>query len=817
MWIEKEQAVLKGFYTKFFVSLIIIVVAFGLVFKKFFLTPLLQNLDYYVAGIHNPINVEIQDFGIPEIFANNEHDLYFAMGFLHAKDRLWQLELQRRIAKGTLSEVFGKGSVSSDVWIRTLNIYPKASESVSALSVNSLQSLQSYSAGINAFINSGEPLPFEFTAFDISPEPWVPADSLAWVKIFALSLSGNYKAEIQRMVARQYFGHENASFLFPRDEDTSTDSLSGASMNHLIELLDDQLALESTLKIGGQYVGSNAWVVSGRHTDNGMPLLANDPHLGLQIPSLWYGVKQNLNSELISGATLVGLPVVVFGQNGHIAWGGTNMMADVQDLYIEKVNPINPNQYWSNGKWKDFTTRIETINIRPNFPTAISPKIKPIQIEIKDTSDGPVIREGDELAGAPISLRWTGLNNSDTSYETFYRINKAKNWQAFLEAGKSHIAPALNLLFADSNNNIGYKGVGLVPIRKKGDGRYPANRILSANNWESFIPYSDMPEALNPKSGYYVNANNKNTNDDYPYVISNDFAPQARARRIIQILEDNIQNDARISTELTKNMQLDTVDLSAQKLLSVLVKFTPNTELQTKAVNLLNAWNLEARENSAAASIYYIWYHHLSRYLLNDELKGYWNRQNEKLFLSSLPSLLQADQLAKLLNDESPLCDIQSTESIENCTNLMTISLDAALKDITRLKGSEPEQWALSEIQETFYKHIPFSELKLLDAVFERRIGSSGAVNTINASGTSFSESEGLEKNFGAGFRQIIQLSPTKKTHLFINSTGQSGQVMSKHYDDMIEPFENNELVDLTTLSPKRSFKLIPKQTEGSL
>ncbi|WP_440055074.1 penicillin acylase family protein [Pseudoalteromonas sp. T1lg65] len=793
------------------VSCVLLIGIFVYFVHSYLFSPLAEYKNVELRNLEQKVEITTDEYGIPAISANSEHDLYFAMGYLHAQERLWQLELQRRLSKGTLSEVFGKSSVAYDAWIRTLNLHGAAESALKSLSPEAVASLHSYSLGINAFLNSNTPLPFEFELFGVEPEPWQPVDSLAWVKVFALNLSGNYKQEIQRLVARQYMGAEHVGAFFPLDPQVTTEQTVQANIASLSALLNAHLEMEQQVKVGGRYVGSNAWVVSGKHTKSGHPILANDPHLGLQIPSLWFAVKQQINEHEVAGASLVGLPVVVFGKNRHIAWGGTNMMADVQDLTVEKVNPENPNQYWYQGQWRDFAMRVDEIKVRSSFPTSLTPELKPVQIRVKETIHGPVISSAAEVAKSPVSLQWTALQNHDSSYETFYRLNKATNWQSFLSAVEHHVAPALNLFYIDSQGNIGFKGIGLIPVRETGDGRYPQARSDIDNNWKSFIPFSQMPEKFNPESGFLVNANNANVSDDYPFPISHEFAPTARADRIEQLIQTQIDQNKPLSLDYISAMQLDALDLSVAELRNVMLTLQGKNQQQIQALKQLQEWDMQATVNSTGATVYYTWYHHLSRYLLADETKGYWDQGSEQNFLSSLPALLEADVLAELLAKQSVWCDIAQTEVVEDCRTILESSLEKAIDDLTRVLGNNPEDWQLSHAQTTLYKHIPFSEMKFFDRIFERRIATYGAPNTVNAAGTAFDSLDGFEKNFGAGFRQIIEMSKHQQTHLFINSTGQSGQLASEHYDNMIERFEQNQLIELHKSSVVHQFQMLPK------
>lgn len=756
--------------------------------------------------------VRRDEYGIPELTATNEKDLYFSMGYIHAQDRMWQLEVQRRISSGTLSELFGKSAVRQDSWIRTLGLKSSSEEAVKHLSPEAIASLQAYVDGINFGIDNNKNLPFEFSFFNIKPKKWTVLDSISWSKIFSLNLSGNYRHEVQRLIALQYLDNDEMVVFYPYDQKINKLNVYKNSLHDdLSALLLPANDLEERFSIGGKNVGSNAWVVSGKYTKSGKPLLANDPHLSLQIPSLWYAVKQSIagNNE-ISGMSLVGLPVVIFGRNKNIAWGGTNMMADVQDLNIETVNPENPKEYLIDGHWEAFSERVETINVRSDFPSSLREPLAPVEILVRNTRFGPVITDNLSFNSAPISLRWVSLDDNDTTYESFYRLNHARNWNEFLQATSHHVAPALNLFYADVEGNIGFKGVGRIPVRRSGDGTLPTQVTSLKGNWDGYIPFNEMPTSFNPESGYLLNANNKNVPKDYSYDISHEFAHPARANRIEQILQNSIADGKGITVESTQTAQHDSVDLSAKNLLEVMIQLEARNQLQSDALKLLKDWSLTAERNSVAATIYYSWFYHLKRQVFNDELQGYWNNSREKSYLSSLPALVYPETLADLLATHSHWCDDTNTDSPESCEQVLAESFQSSLNDLISLYGDDISEWRWEDAQETLYRHIPFSEMKVFDVLFERRIATDGAANAINASSSIYSDKDGFETVFGAGFRQIMEMSVDAPQHYLMNSTGQSGHIASEHYDDMMYMFNRNELIDMSQKNYVSTLRLSP-------
>lgn len=773
--------------------------------------------EFIVPSITNNVTIKRDENGATYVNASSQSDLYFAMGFVHAQDRLWQMELQRRFAQGRLAEIFGKNAVQSDAWIRTLGIYSKAKEAQQYLSAEAHASLEAYARGVNAWLESQSRLPIEFTVLGFEPEPWSPQDSLAWAKMFALDLAGNMGVELQRFMARQHLSATQFTSLFPCVETTGYSQASDydekddvGNVAQVSQLLELQAELESRFQLGGRYVGSNAWVVSGNLTESGSPILANDPHLGLQIPSLWYAVHQQMPSYQVSGMSLVGLPIVIFGKNEHIGWGGTNMMADVQDLFLEQVNPANPNQYLSDGEWETFTSHIETIQVKADFPASLRKPLAPLEIEVRHTRNGPIISDVNKSAGLPISLRWTALQIEDTSYESLYRLNYASNWSEFNEALSLFVAPTLNILYADNLNNIGFVGVGKVPVRSNGRGDLPRLGGQAKNQWQGFILFEDMPRQFNPDSGLLVSANNRNVDDHYPYFISMDWAPEARAQRISQLLQKH-SSEGKLTLAQMGEIQADVTDLSVQTLVNTLLQIIPETTEQGDAIALLGAWDGRASMDSIGASIAYGWLRHLRKHLFEDELSTHWNHREQGDYMRILTTNIGAEKINAFLKTQSPWCDNVTTPATEDCQQVMLAALDDALKELRQYAGSDSDDWLWGEMQQTIYQHKPFSQVKVLDLMFERRIDNAGAENVVNVSAASFDKTEGYRQLFGAGFRQIFSLSSVSPEHWFMNSTGQSGHVASKHYDDMVEPFRNVEFVSLSSSIPHKDvLTLVP-------
>lgn len=753
----------------------------------------------YIEGLHDKVVIHRDSHSVPTISSNYESDMYFAMGYLHAQDRLWQLELQRRIGRGELSEILGKTALSNDVWLRTLGLRGAAEKSLPYLSKDAHNALTAYVSGINSWINSKPNLPIEFKLFDIEPKSWDVVDSLTWNKVFSLNLSGNMNEELSRLIALSYIDTKSLELFFPYyDSDLLPSNKNSASKDQLISLLKSKVSMNESLIIGAKNTGSNAWVISGQHTDSGYPILANDPHLGLQIPSLWYAVKQQYPGFEAMGMTLVGSPLIIFGQNTHIAWGGTNMMADVQDLKSETLHPNNKNLYLHNGEWKQLQVENLSINVKADFPSELRAPIKPVHIQVRKTLNGPMI---DTSGSNNLSLKWVSLDDDDTTFEAIYRINRAINWQQFKEAASLFVAPALNLVYADKYNNIGYKAAGRIPLR---------STLAEQENDEKYIPFSELPEIYNPNSGFIATANNKNTDDDYKYIISNDFANPARVNRIQELILNYTKNDKKISNSNVMDMQSDIVDLSANNLVNFMRKVEGRTSKEKEVLDKINDWNLSAGKESVGATIYYVWLYYLKDAIFSDELSGYWNYKEEGKTMTSLKYSVFPQVIAKMIQDQHPWCDDVATQMKETCEDMLVVSLNSAILNIDKMLGKDVEDWQYKNLSKMVYEHVPFSNVNLVSNFFERNMPASGSENTIKVASGYYDSVEGYISKLGAGFKQIISFGEVSK-HYYINSTGQSGIVFDDYYDDMLSIFNEGGYLNFNVKDEKYKLVMLPK------
>ncbi|MHB1415572.1 MAG: penicillin acylase family protein [Chloroflexota bacterium] len=482
-----------------------------------------------MPGLNGPVTILRDTAGIPHIYASGFRDLFFAQGYVTAQDRLWQMETNRRTAWGRLSEVFGEAGLEADLLFRSMGLGRVAQAEEQALDGETRAILQAYADGVNAYVaHLSGVLPLEFTLLRVDFEPWRPVDSLAWGKMMAWELSTNWATEVRRAALVAKLDPQRTAELMPSVPpgvvpqvpaglDLSTLGLSA------LRRLDNVTEL---VRPSSQGMESNNWVVSGSRTDTGLPFLANDPHLGIQIPAIWYEVHLVGADFDVAGLSMPGSPGVIIGHNRHIAWGVTNTGADVQDLYVERANPDNPGQFLYKGAWEDAQIVRETIAVRG--------RSAPVELAIPYTRHGPIIN-ADAPDEPPLALRWTALEPSSLP-RSVIGIDRASNWQEFRTSLGDFSSPSQNFVYADTDGNIGYQMSGSIPVRAKGDGLLPVPGWTGEYEWDGYVPFSALPSKYNPPEGLLFTANDRVVGDDYPYLITYEWAPGFRAERIKAML-----------------------------------------------------------------------------------------------------------------------------------------------------------------------------------------------------------------------------------------------------------------------------------------
>lgn len=732
----------------------------------------------HLPGLSGEVRVYRDIHGVPHIFASTRNDAARALGYLHASERLYQMEIQRRAGQGRLAEVAGADLVGVDKFIRTLGFYRLAQSSLAALSPEAQAMCQAYADGVNAFLGAHRgALPPEFLLLGDDPEPWQPADSIVWGKLMSLQLSNNYALEAQRAELAQKMPPDMARLLFPPAPTGSPITTLPASNAQHSQIPSPRSQLGALIAL--DHGASNEWVVAGAHTESGKPILANDPHLGLQAPILWYLARIVTPGFSLKGATVPGAPIMLLGQNDHIAWGFTTANTDTQDLFVETIDPKNPARYLSPEGAQDFSTHEEIIHVK---------KAPDVVLKVRATRHGPVLSDVDEeLAGVAgqgkvVALSFTGLGDRDTTTEALMHVNRAENWEQFLGALKLFQTPTQNIVFADTAGNIGFISPGLVPLRKSGDGLAPADGASGASDWTGFVPFGQLPQSYNPPAGFLFNANNANVPDDNVPTFGRDWEEPYRARRIQQFFETIDKH----SLDTSAAMQADLVSLAATDFLPLLKRIAPSDERAKQALAMLAHWDGKMDKDRAEPLIFEAWLSAMRRIMINEKTG---------LALTEKGPYAASARYA-LLSDHPQWCATPQAPDLD-CAQTMARALHESLALLTQRDGEDMTKWRwgaehFSQLTHQFYSHVP-----LLDRLSDLSLPASGGYYTLDR-GEAFKPKpeHPFARAHAAGFRGLYDLSDPDKSRFMI-ATGESGHIFSRHYGDLVSLWSAGQAITL--------------------
>lgn len=705
--------------------------------------------------------------GIPTIRAASDADAYRALGYVHAQDRLWQMEQMRRLGAGRLSELTGTATLEFDRLMRTLGLYRLAERGVEQASPDLRQALEAYAEGVNAWLatHSGA-LPPEFVLLRHRPEPWRPADSLVWGKLMAMQLTGNWHAELKRAQLSPHFTPEQIEQFWRADPEARHVP---AAMAPLPPGLAER-TLASLHPALTPRRASNIWALDGRHTASGKPLLANDPHLGLTNPSLWYLARIEAPGLLQAGATVPGVPMLLIGHNGRVAWGFTTTHGDTSDIFVEKIDPADPARYLTPDGPVPFDTREERIGVRGG---------EDVSITIRASRHGPIVSDahgGSRQALATygraeefaLALSATLLDPDDRSAEALFRMNRAESAAEFRAALRAFHAPQQNVAFADIGGAIGMVTAGKVPIRRFGDGFLPAPGWTGEHDWAGFVPFEELPQHFNPLSGRVLNANNIVAGPDYPHFLGRGFDTPHRARRIAERLAAQDRADMPAMTAL----QYDALDLAAPELLAVILPMVPDGP----ASRLLSGWDGQMLRDRPEPLLYHGWLRHLPKRLLGDAFAP----------TGQEPPPLANHQLAGMLRGDGGWCgDIPTPDRQESCTDIARAALDDAVAELSAAHGGDMTAWRWGDAHRARFSGMVLGRIPLLGPLFDVVVESDGSNSTVNRGTSSLGNDEAPYRHVhGAGLRAVFDLSDLDSS-LFIQAPGQSGNPFSPHYGDL--------------------------------
>ncbi len=761
-----------------------VVVIGGLIFLDHFKTRAVPdyNKDIKLSGLTADVTVIRDSFAIPHIYAENEHDLYLAVGYAMAQDRLWQMDLLRRVTQGRLSEIFGKDLVDADLLFRSLRFTEKSKKVIGASDPNIRSCIESFADGVNQYIQqAGKKLPPEFGLLGYQPEPWLPEHSLNLIGYMAWDLSTGWPCEVLLDQMRQKLGADLSRYMVPNMDSVHKtiiypDFKPDKGTTELLTKFSKTASIVDELGLD-VFRGSNNWAVSGKKSVTGKPLLANDMHLGLNIPGIWYQMHQVIPGKLnVTGVVLPGEPMVIAGHNDSIAWGFTNVMTDDADFYQETINPQNPDQYRLNGAWKDLLKVEEKIGIKDGDSMIYTNRF---------THRGPIISAQKKVKDKVISMRWLG-NEDSNEIQSVYLLNRASNWADFRNALRTFMAVNQNAVYADVNGNIGLQSTIGIPIRE-------GNRILvypgdtTRYDWKGFVPFDELPYTYNPECGFVASANCRTAPSDYPYYISDWYILPYRMDRIVEMLKEK----EKLSATDFQRMQGDQKSKMAEKFtryfLSHLSVKSGLSESEKSVYNLMEKWDYTLLKEHPEALIFEKWYYLTGVNLVKDQMDSLLLTQftGQKIFFENFMENM-------LISPGDTWADDISTKGVtETFGDIIGRSFQQTVKELTLKFGNQPTAWKWGESHLFTLAH-PLSKVKILDKVFRLSRGPypvGGSFHTVGPYENQLNKNS--EVNHGASERHIFDAGNWDQS-LTVIPTGTSGIPASKHYCDQTELYVTN-------------------------
>ncbi|MEU9077105.1 penicillin acylase family protein [Kitasatospora sp. NPDC004745] len=834
-----------------------------------------------VAGLSAPVDVKRDANGIPQLYADTSEDLFRAQGYVQAQDRFWEMDVRRHITAGRLSEMFGDGQVDTDAFIRTMGWRQVAQKEFDTkLSPETKKYLQAYADGVNAWLAEhpgGEKASLEYALLgavngDYKPEQWTPVDSVAWLKAMAWNLSGNLQEEIDRALLAQDFGPDKIAELYPEYPYTrngtivKTGTVSGdtyrpadgnpptgsapaataqgaATTKALLQGLTDRVdGMPQLLGRPGQGIGSNSWVVAGSHTTTGKPLLANDPHLGPGLPSVWYQMGLHCRTASpacqydVSGFTFAGMPGVVIGHNKDVAWGFTNLGADVTDLYLEKVT--GPDTYQVDGKDVKFDLRKETIKVAGGDDRTITVRTTqtgaPL-ISDQSTEQQNVGKYAPNGSAAPdrgtggygVALQWTALNPGKTM-DAVFALDRARNWDDFRGAAKDFAVPAQNLLYADAKH-IGYQAPGDVPVRAKGDGTLPAPGWDSGYQWKGSIPFTALPYSLDPAAGYIVTANQAVVDPSYKYSLTKDWEYGTRAKEITDQIEGLLKNNGKISPDDMQSMQLDNTSIMAKTLVPLLLKQQIDDPYVREAQDLLKDWNYHQDADSAAAAYYNGVWRQLLTLAFGQKFPADLRAKGNCLLVRQQDDPTKPDSSSKIVTEcgtrdpgkAQPDGGDRWTEVVrqqldkpdsswwtyidsdhkeqKGLDNLLKEAMKNARQDLTALLSKDVSTWSWGRLHKLTLREqtLGTDESSIASGVVHRLLNRgpyrlSGGSAAVDAAG--WNAAAGYQVDWIPSMRMVVDLSDLDSSR-WVNVGGASGHAFHDNYNDQTDLWLKGKLL----------------------
>jgi penicillin amidase len=747
-----------------------------------------------VEGLHGPVRVRRDRWGVPHIEVDVREDLYFAQGYCHAQDRLWQMDFYRRVVEGRVAEMAGEDGLAVDRLMRTFGIRRIAAREEAELAPELRARLERFCAGVNRAAADARALPFELQVLHQGFEPWTPVDILSLGKLLAFGLSTNWERELLRADMVRELGPELASRLdpvYPPDNPVVTQSLE-AWTGEGVPLVEQIDRVRRSLGLAAEASGSNNWAVGGERSATGAPLIAGDPHLPPSMPGIWYEVELRHGGRFVRGASMPGMPGVYMGQNDDVCWTFTNVMADTQDLFVER---IEGDSYLFEDEWRPLETVREEIVVKG--------RQRPVELDVRITHHGPIVNEAlGADAGEPLALAWQSLYEP-TAFAGMFELLDIASGPELVAKLEGHTSPASNLIWADRHGSIGYKLIGRLPLRRGGCPDLPKPGWTGEFEWEGTVPYDELPEVVDPESGYLVTANNRIVGDEYPHHITSEWLDGFRAKRIEELIHETEKHDL----ESFEAMQSDTLSLPGLEAARRLCRLHPRGQRERSALERLRSWDGRLGPDTIAGTIYQAFLLRLAREVVRSavgdrDLCERWLDRNDNGFTahSTSPWRWHAHLMA-LWEEEDPLLIGRPWE------DLVLEALAGALDDLGDRFGPDPEGWRWGRVHEMKFPHPLGDANPLFDRLLNRRLRAGGAQETVSQ--IAYDPNDPYNAVWAPSWRMVADPTDPDRSRWQM-FTGQSGHPASPHYDDLQPDWLAGRTQPMRGEGPWSELELVP-------
>jgi penicillin G amidase len=744
-----------------------------------------------VEGLHGPVRVRRDRWGVPHVETDVREDLYFAQGYCHGQERLWQMDFYRRVVEGRVAEMAGEEGIAVDRLMRTFGIRRVARREEAELDPALRAQLERFCAGVNRAAADARAMPFEMQVLRLGWEPWTPVDILSLGKLLAFGLSTNWERELLRSDMLRELGPELAARLdpvYPADNPVVDQTPFSGEGLPLVEQID---AVRRSIGLAAEASGSNNWAVSGARSATGSPLIAGDPHLPPSMPGIWFEIELRHDGRFVRGASMPGMPGIYMGQNNDVAWTITNVMADVQDLFVERIEGDN---YLFEDEWRPLQTEREQIRVKGG---------EPVELEVRGTHHGPIVNAAlgaDE--GEPLALAWQTLSEP-TAFAGIFELLEIGSGRELVAKLEGHTSPASNVIWADRGGSIGYKLIGRLPIRRGGCADLPKPGWTGEFEWEGTVPYEELPEVVDPESGFLVTANNRIVGDEYPHHITSEWLDGFRAKRIEELIEARETHDF----ESFEAIQNDNYSIPGAEAARRLCRLHPRGQRERSAIERLRSWDGHLDTETIAGTIYQAFLLRLAREVAraaigDRDLCERWLDRNDNGFTAHSTSPWRwHSHLMSLWAEEDPRLIGRPWE------DLVLEALAGALDDLSDRFGPDPQGWRWGRVHEMKFPHPLGDANPLFDRLLNRRLRAGGAQETVSQ--IAYDPNDPYNAVWAPSWRMIADPTDpdSSRWQMF---TGQSGHPASRHYDDLQPDWLLGRTQSMRGEGPWSELELVP-------